>query len=109
MECAGRANAQGLITCGTHLHLDMGLYGIEFQMAIGESLIDPSTPVAVTQVTENDGARILADATITAGEMGQPYGGIYGGARLNVVLDRPARDVEFRIYSLGITPFYVLG
>src|SRR5688572_25870442 len=69
-----RANAQGLVTCGPHLDLESGLYGVEFQMAMGDGLIDPSVPVAVVQVTENNGARVLADATITAGEIGQPFG-----------------------------------
>lgn len=104
-----RANAQGLVTCGPHLALETGLYGVEFQMAMGDGLIDPATPVAVVQVTENNGARALADATITAGEIGQPFAGMYGGARITMVLDRPARDVEFRVYSLGKAPFYVTG
>lgn len=98
---------KGLITRGPRLALEPGLYGIEVQLAPAEAMTDPETQIALVQVVE--GLDVLAETTVTAGQIAQQFAGIYGGARLTLIVDRPMYDAEVRLYSLGAVSFNVLG
>jgi hypothetical protein len=103
------ASEQGLITQGPRIELGAGLYGVEFQLAPGSVPHDPETQIAVAQIAIQNGAGVIAESMITSGMISQPYGGMYGGARLTLALDHPRQDVELRLYSLGVADFSLLG
>lgn len=100
---------KGLVTRGPRVSLDSGMYGVEVQLTPPRELINPETRIAAVQITAGAGSLVLLDMWITAGAINQTFGGMYGGVRFNLVLNQPMQDVEFRVYSLGVTEFGIRG
>ncbi len=95
------SEVQGEFLRGPHIALDRGFYGIEFQLEAGQAITEAGREVAIARITANDGADTLIESTITAEEIAQTFGGMYRGVRLNLLLDHPVENVEFRLKSLG--------
>lgn len=105
--CHVQGGTKGLITRGPKLVLEQGLYGVEVQLAPSEVIAEPETHIAFAQIVE--GQDVLAESNVTAGQIAQRFEGMYGGARLNLIVDRPLQNADLRLYSLGAATFSIIG
>ncbi len=103
-----RINAAGLAVHGPHITLDSGMFGVEFQLGT-EPELDPALAVAQVQITADSGDTVLVDSVVLAAHAAQQFRGMYGGARLNLILGRRTEDIEFHVTSLGICPILFRG
>lgn len=99
----------GLAMRGPSISLDSGLYGVEFQLGLNRDDLPADRVIAQAQVTAGSGAIVLAASVITAGQLAANFGGMYQGVRLDVIVERPVTDVEFRVVSSGASLFQVRG
>jgi hypothetical protein len=100
---------RGLAMRGPGIALDAGLYGVEYQLAAEQTALSPEVKIAEVQVTGGAGSLMLATATVTAGDLGLAFGGMYQGVRLDALVEGRIPDVEFRVVSLGGGAFSVHG
>lgn len=99
----------GLAMRVMHLPLDRGLYGVEFQLSLDDADLAPDQQIALVQVTVSNGDRVLSEKPIVARQLAVEFGGMYQGLRLDLIVDEPFDDVEFRISSAGLSSFQVHG
>ncbi len=97
-----------LIVDGPHIRLDSGLYGVDFQLSPDGDVPDPSVLVATVQATCG-GGHVLAEMPVSAGQLLEGAEGLYQGVRLDMVVERPVEDMEFRVLSAGSSAFRLHG
>ena len=89
--------------------LGQGLYGVEFHLTLGHADEATFGPVANVQVTAGSGAILFAERTVNAEDLRAEFGGMYQGIRLDVVVEPPRLDVEFRVGVTSAAPIAVWG
>ena len=102
-------SADDLTSTGPGIDLGPGLYGVEFQLAATRDATDTADHVALAQVTTDGGTRVLCEAAVSVGEIDQRFSGMYGGTRLNLILDEPMRGIDFRLTSIENRAFQFIG
>jgi hypothetical protein len=92
---------------GPHIALDAGMFGVEFQLNAEAGEVN--VPVADVQITTQAGESTLAHLPFSPTILTNHSRGCSGGARLNLILDKRAEDVEFQVRGLGVHPIHFRG
>lgn len=100
LEIAGNDSPE-LNVRGPHITLDAGMFGVEVALSIRGELPNQDEPAARVQITVESGQQVITETQLRSGQILQAFGGMYGGARLTLILDRRMRDVEIRVAGLG--------